>query len=55
VAQITAICAVLAGAEESVVVLGDINATPDSEEIASPTEDLVDAWVTARVGGGIVR
>jgi endonuclease/exonuclease/phosphatase family metal-dependent hydrolase len=51
-AQIAAIRDVLAGAHESVVVLGDLNATPDSPEIANLTEDLVDAWVTAGVGDG---
>jgi endonuclease/exonuclease/phosphatase family metal-dependent hydrolase len=51
-AQIAAIRDVLAGVEESVVVLGDLNATPDSPEIAGLTEDLVDAWVTAGVGDG---
>lgn len=51
-AQIAAIRDILAGTDESVVVLGDLNATPDSPEIASLTEDLVDAWVTAGVGDG---
>jgi endonuclease/exonuclease/phosphatase family metal-dependent hydrolase len=51
-AQIAAIRDILAGSDESVVVLGDLNATPDSPEIAGLTEDLVDAWVTAGVGDG---
>jgi endonuclease/exonuclease/phosphatase family metal-dependent hydrolase len=51
-AQVAAIRDVLAGTNESVVVLGDLNATPDSPEIAGLTEDLVDAWVTAGVGAG---
>jgi endonuclease/exonuclease/phosphatase family metal-dependent hydrolase len=51
-AQIAAIRDILAGTDESVVVLGDLNATPDSPEIASLTEDLVDAWVAAGVGDG---
>jgi len=51
-AQIAAIRDILAGTDESVIVLGDLNATPDSSEIASLTEDLVDAWVTAGVGDG---
>jgi endonuclease/exonuclease/phosphatase family metal-dependent hydrolase len=51
-AQIAAIRDILAGTDESVVVLGDLNAAPDSQEIASLTEDLVDAWVTAGVGDG---
>ena len=44
-AQIAAIRDILAGTDESVIMLGDLNATPDSPEIASLTEDLVDAWV----------
>jgi endonuclease/exonuclease/phosphatase family metal-dependent hydrolase len=51
-AQIAAIRDVLAGTDESVVMLGDLNATPESPEIANLTEDLVDAWVTAGVGDG---
>lgn len=51
-AQVAAIRDVLAGTDESVVVLGDLNATPDSPEIDNLTEDLVDAWVTAGVGDG---
>jgi endonuclease/exonuclease/phosphatase family metal-dependent hydrolase len=51
-AQVAAIRDVLAGTNQSVVMLGDLNATPDSPEIAGITEDLVDAWVTAGVGAG---
>jgi endonuclease/exonuclease/phosphatase family metal-dependent hydrolase len=51
-AQVAAIRDALAGTDESVVVLGDLNATPDSPEIGNLTEDLVDAWVTAGVGDG---
>jgi endonuclease/exonuclease/phosphatase family metal-dependent hydrolase len=51
-AQIAAVREILAGVDESVVLLGDLNATPDSPEIDSITEDLVDAWVTAGVGDG---
>ena len=43
---------VLATAKESVVLLGDLNATPDTPEIAGLTDRLVDAWVTAGVGDG---
>jgi endonuclease/exonuclease/phosphatase family metal-dependent hydrolase len=43
---------VLATADESVVLLGDLNATPDTPEIAGLTDLLVDAWVTAGVGDG---
>lgn len=51
-AQIAALREILADADESVVLLGDLNATPESPEIDSITEDLVDAWVTAGVGDG---
>jgi endonuclease/exonuclease/phosphatase family metal-dependent hydrolase len=51
-AQIAQIRAVLAEVRESVVLLGDLNATPDSAEIAAITDDLVDAWVEAGVGDG---
>ena len=51
-AQVARIREVLATAEESVVLLGDLNATPDTPEIAGLTDRLVDAWVTAGVGDG---
>jgi endonuclease/exonuclease/phosphatase family metal-dependent hydrolase len=51
-AQVAAIRDMLAGVDESVVVLGDLNATPGSQEVANLTEDLVDAWMTAGVGDG---
>lgn len=51
-AQVAAIRDTLAGVDESVVLLGDLNARPDDPEIAQLTEDLVDAWVTAGVGDG---
>jgi len=51
-AQIATIRDIIAGVDESVVVLGDLNATPGSPEIANLTEDLVDSWVTAGVGDG---
>lgn len=51
-AQVAAVRDVLARTDESVVLLGDLNATPDSPEIDSLTDDLVDAWVTAGVGDG---
>ena len=51
-AQIATIRGIIAGADESVVLLGDLNATPGSPEIANLTEDLVDSWVTAGVGDG---
>ena len=51
-AQIEVIRSVLARTRESVVVLGDLNATPDTPEIAAITEDLTDAWVEAGEGDG---
>jgi endonuclease/exonuclease/phosphatase family metal-dependent hydrolase len=51
-AQVARIREVLATAKESVVLLGDLNATPDTPEIAGLTDRLVDAWVTAGVGDG---
>ncbi len=51
-AQVERIRQVLATAQESVVLLGDLNATPDTPEIAGLTGLLVDAWVTAGVGDG---
>ena len=51
-AQVDRIRQVLATAQESVVLLGDLNATPDTPEIAGLTDLLVDAWVTAGVGDG---
>ncbi len=34
------------------VLLGDLNARPDTPEIATLTDQLVDAWVAAGVGDG---
>jgi endonuclease/exonuclease/phosphatase family metal-dependent hydrolase len=51
-AQVARIRQVLATASESVVLLGDLNATPDTPEIAGLTDLLVDAWMTAGVGDG---
>lgn len=51
-AQVDVIRSVLARTRESVVVLGDLNATPDTPEIAAITEDLADAWVEAGEGDG---
>jgi endonuclease/exonuclease/phosphatase family metal-dependent hydrolase len=51
-AQVDRIRQVLATANESVVLLGDLNATPDTPEIAGLTDLLVDAWLTAGVGDG---
>jgi endonuclease/exonuclease/phosphatase family metal-dependent hydrolase len=51
-AQVDQIRQVLSTANESVILLGDLNATPDTPEIAGLTDLLVDAWVTAGVGDG---
>ena len=51
-AQVERIRQVLSTANESVVLLGDLNATPDTPEIAGLTDLLVDAWLTAGVGDG---
>jgi endonuclease/exonuclease/phosphatase family metal-dependent hydrolase len=51
-AQVAAIRSIVAEARESVVLVGDLNATPDSPEIAAITEDLADAWAAAGVGDG---
>lgn len=52
IAQIAAIREVIGMAQESVVLTGDLNARPDTPEIAAITEDLVDAWAEAGVGNG---
>lgn len=51
-AQIAAIREVIGVPDESVVLTGDLNARPDTPEIAAITEDLVDAWAEAGVGDG---
>ena len=53
-AQVEAIRAYLAAssADSSVVLLGDLNATPESPEIAVIVEDLTDSWEEAGVGDG---
>ncbi len=51
-AQVAAIEQIVATSRESVVLVGDLNATPSSPEITTLTDDLVDAWVTAGVGDG---
>lgn len=54
IAQIEAIRSYLANSssDSSVVLLGDLNATPDSPEIAAIVEDLTDSWEEAGVGDG---
>jgi endonuclease/exonuclease/phosphatase family metal-dependent hydrolase len=51
-AQVDRIREVLLNADESVVLLGDLNAVPATPEIEGLTDLLVDAWVTAGVGDG---
>ena len=51
-AQVEAIRGRLATVDESVVLLGDLNATPAAPEIGALTEGLADAWATAGVGDG---
>ena len=50
--QVDAITAVLATSEASVLLLGDLNATPESPEIEAMVEELTDTWVEAGVGDG---
>lgn len=51
-AQIDVIRGIVGSARESVVLLGDLNATPETAEIAAITEDLADTWAEAGVGDG---
>jgi len=48
-AQVETINATIVGRDVLTVLLGDLNARPDSPEIAAITRHLVDAW---RLGGG---
>ena len=50
--QVAAVRGVIGGAQEPVVLTGDLNARPDTPEIDAITEDLVDAWAEAGVGDG---
>lgn len=51
-AQIAQVRAIVADSRESVVLVGDLNATPESPEITAITEDLTDSWVEAGEGDG---
>jgi endonuclease/exonuclease/phosphatase family metal-dependent hydrolase len=51
-AQVAVIRSIVAQARESVVLVGDLNATPESPEIAAITEDLADSWAEAGEGDG---
>jgi endonuclease/exonuclease/phosphatase family metal-dependent hydrolase len=52
IAQAQAITQLIGTPQDSVVLLGDLNATPDAVEIRTLVEDLVDAWEEAGVGDG---
>lgn len=50
--QVAAINAIVNGSRLPTVLVGDLNATPDSAEIASVTERLTDTWPVAGKGDG---
>lgn len=50
--QVAAIKDLIGTPNESVVLLGDLNALPESPEIRSLVDDLVDTWEEAGVGDG---
>lgn len=50
--QVDAIKELIGVPSDSVVLVGDLNATPDAPEVAAILEDLVDAWEQAGVGEG---
>lgn len=50
--QVAAIEALMGEPDESVVLLGDLNAVPSSPEIRELVDDLVDTWEAAGVGDG---
>jgi endonuclease/exonuclease/phosphatase family metal-dependent hydrolase len=52
VAQAQAIRQLIGTPQDSVILLGDLNATPDAPEIRTLVEDLVDSWEEAGVGVG---
>jgi endonuclease/exonuclease/phosphatase family metal-dependent hydrolase len=49
-AQAQAITQLIGTPQDSLVLLGDLNATPDAPEIRTLVEDLVDTWEAAGVG-----
>jgi endonuclease/exonuclease/phosphatase family metal-dependent hydrolase len=51
-AQTEAIRALIGRPRTSMVLLGDLNATPEAPEVRTLTEDLADAWAEAGVGEG---
>ncbi|WP_203433329.1 endonuclease/exonuclease/phosphatase family protein [Jiangella asiatica] len=50
--QVAAIQELIGTPDHSVVLLGDLNATPQSPEIQELVDDLVDTWEAAGVGDG---
>ncbi|WP_129666272.1 endonuclease/exonuclease/phosphatase family protein [Phytoactinopolyspora endophytica] len=52
VEQAEAIKELIGTPDDSVVLLGDLNATPDAPEIKTLVDELVDAWEEAGVGDG---
>ena len=50
--QVDAIRQVLATTEPPVLLVGDLNSRPDSDEVQQLTEELSDAWATAGQGPG---
>jgi endonuclease/exonuclease/phosphatase family metal-dependent hydrolase len=51
-AQVIRIRELISTPNESLLLLGDLNATPDAPEIAEITKDLTDTWLAAGVGPG---
>jgi endonuclease/exonuclease/phosphatase family metal-dependent hydrolase len=52
IAQVVRIRELIGTPNESLLLLGDLNATPDAPEIAEITKDLTDTWLEAGVGSG---
>ena len=50
--QVAAILGIIGTPDASVVLLGDLNATPDTPEVAAMVDQLTDAWAAAGVGDG---
>ena len=50
--QVQAILGTIGRPDTSVVLLGDLNAAPDTPEVAALVDQLTDAWVSAGVGDG---
>ncbi|MQA27654.1 MAG: metal-dependent hydrolase [Micromonosporaceae bacterium] len=51
-AQVTRIRELIGDPDESVILVGDLNATPEAPEIIEITKDLSDTWLDAGVGPG---